>query len=306
VQILLFVEATLSTVKKETALTGYLKLFVANLFFAGGYTFVAATRGAVSVWHLLLIRGVIYLILLFPRALRHKTEFMGRNHRGLILRGALGTVYLALMAFAILHAPLSLSTILDRLQPFWTELLSWFLFGTVVGTVDLIGTAMALGGIVLICLPEGHISFAHISPLAAGAALLAGVINSFALMALRSLRRTDLPGVINFWYALALIVVSAPLAIAGGRWPTSFRVWLCMAGFGVSSFIGQMLLAKAMHESTPTAAATEGLLLPVFASILGWVFFDERLSTLESFGMALVIVSGAVVIRAQARLKKAR
>ena len=86
---------------------GYVCIVVANLLFAIGFSFVAAVDEAVSVWHLMLLRGAVFALALLPWALRHPDIAKGHDRRLLLLRGALGTVMIVCLLFAITALPLT-------------------------------------------------------------------------------------------------------------------------------------------------------------------------------------------------------
>lgn len=286
---------------RHDAASGFAVLLVANLALAGGYTFVAACDGHVAVWHLLLVRGAVYVVGLGPWALRHGGVRLGAGHRRrLALRGVTGTTFQALMTYALGALPLATATLLAKTAPLWTVLLVWLLFGIVPLGADVLAIFVAVAGVAVILHPEGTQALATLSTLGLVAAVGAAVANSCEFVVIRRLRRTVDANTINVFYGLVTFAVSLPFA-PFGAWPTSARVWLYVVGYGVCSLIGQTLLALDLRRVTATTAAALALTVPVWAVLLGWVLFSQTLSALELCGVALVLAGGWIVARSETR-----
>jgi drug/metabolite transporter (DMT)-like permease len=61
------------------------------------------------------------------------------------------------------------------------------------------------------------------------------------------------------------------------------------------------LLAEGMHHASPTFASVATLLVPVFATVIDWAVFGQRLSGIEMAGIALVLLPAALIARAEGR-----
>ncbi len=92
--------------------------------------------------------------------------------------------------------------------------------------------------------------------------------------------------------ALHLIVFGAPLPLSAGpaRW-----IWLSLSGV-----VGLSLGDAFLFQSFVAVGARLGSLLlslaPIFASILAWVFFGERLALLQVTGIALALAGVGWVV----------
>jgi drug/metabolite transporter (DMT)-like permease len=56
---------------------------------------------------------------------------------------------------------------------------------------------------------------------------------------------------------------------------------------------------------SPTIASVGTLLVPIFATLIAWVVFGQRLSGLELVGIAMVLTAGAWVIQMEGRHRAA-
>jgi drug/metabolite transporter (DMT)-like permease len=282
------------------AARGYACIVLANFLFAIGFSFVAATDGAMSVWHLVLLRGVVFALALLPWAVRHADAAKGSDRKLLLVRGGLGTAMVSCLLFAITMLPLSVATLLGKTTPLWELLMLWLLLALRPHLSELLLVPVALLGLVLILHPEGQLSLLALSSAALLLALGAGMLNSLEFITLRRLRGSDQPQTINLWYAAVMIVAALPLALLQS-WPDDPRIWLFAAMFCLCSLAGQSLLAEGMHHASPTFASVAALLVPAFATVIDWAVFGQLLSAAELAGIALVLAPAALIARAESR-----
>ena len=283
---------------------GYAYIALSSLLFAIGFSFVSATGWAFSVWQLVFIRGVVFAVVLLPWAVRHPEAARGANRRLLLVRGILGTLMAACLLSAIIVLPLSIATLLAKTTPLWELLIVWAVFALRPFMGEVLLVPVALLGLALILHSEGHLGLFTLSHIGLLLGLLAGLWNSLEYITLNRVRRSDPASTINLWYAATAIVLTFPFAIAQ-PWPDELRIWLLVAAFCLCSLGGQMLLAHGMHSVSPTIASVGTLLVPIFATLIAWVVFGQRLSGLELVGIAMVLTAGAWVIQMEGRHRAA-
>jgi len=274
---------------------GLALLVVANFFFAVGFSFAHYAGGRISPWHLLFCRSLIYLFFLIPWAVAHPRQARGVNRGGLVLRGVLGTTMLSCMIFALSVVPLSTGAALGKTTPLWAIFVLWALFSIPPTAVELTAVLVAVGGILLVLHPQGHQHLGNVPLIGIVLALAAGFFNSLEFVTLRRIRQTDGANTINLWYAGVMLLVTLPLALTQ-PWPQKQSFLLIAIMFGISTLVGQTLLAQSLRSVTATAASVATLLMPVFATVIGWMVFRQKLSALELLGLALVIGAGTAVI----------
>lgn len=287
-----------------TEARGYAYVAISNLLFAIGFGFVSATHGAVSVWQVVFLRGVVFALVLLPWAVRHPQVAKGVDRKLLVLRGVVGTSMVVCLLSAVIALPLSIATLLAKTTPLWELLVIWALFALRPVLGELLLVPVALFGLALILHPEGHLAVGALSHLGLLLALAAGLLNSLEFVTLNRVRRSDPAPTINLWYAAATIALTIPFALAQ-PWPDDPRVWWLVVAFCLCSFSGQTLLAHGMGSVAPTIASIGTLLVPIFATLIAWVAFGERLSGLELVGVATVLTAGALVIRMEGRQRSA-
>ena len=279
---------------------GYACIVLSNLMFAVGFGLVAAIEGAMSVWLLVLLRGLVFGLVLLPWAVRHADLAKGSDRGLLLLRGGLGTAMILCLLSAIAVLPLSVATLLGKTTPLWELLMLWLLLALRPHLGDLLLVPVAIFGLVLILHPEGHLSLLTLGYVALVLALAAGMLNSLEFITLRRLRASEQPHTINLWFAAVMIVVALPFALLQA-WPDDPRIWLFAGWFCLCSLAGQTLLAEGMHHASPTFASVAALLVPVFATVIDWAVFGQLLSGVELAGIALVLLPAGLIARAESR-----
>lgn len=287
-----------------TEARGYAYVAISNLLFAIGFSFVSATHGAVSVWQVVFLRGVVFALVLLPWAIRRPQVAKGVDRKLLVLRGVVGTLMVVCLLSAVIALPLSIATLLAKTTPLWELLVIWALFALRPVRGELLLVPVALFGLALIVHPEGHLAVGALSHLGMLLALAAGLLNSLEFVTLNRVRRSDPAPTINLWYAAASILITMPFAFAQ-PWPDDPGVWGLVVAFCLCSFGGQTLLAHGMGSVPPTIASIGTLLVPIFATLIALVAFGERLSGVELVGIATVLAAGALVIRMEGRQRAA-
>jgi drug/metabolite transporter (DMT)-like permease len=248
----------------------------------------------------MLLRGAVFALVLLPWALRYPDLARGTDRRLLLLRGGLGTVMMLCILSALAALPLSLATLPGKTTPLWELLMLWLLLALRPHLGDLLLVPVAILGLVLILHPEGHLDLRAFGYGALVLALAAGLLNSLEFITLRRLRASDPPHTINLWFAGVMIVAGLPLAL-GQAWPDEPKAWLLAGLFCLSSLAGQSLLAQGMRAASPTFASVAALLVPVFATVIGWTVFGQLLSGVELAGIALILLPAALIGRAEGR-----
>ena len=126
--------------------------------------------------------------------------------------------------------------------------------------------------------------------------LLAGFLYTFYILLAQKGRETLGSWSLLFWSSLAGLPVMVGVALALGEpfWPTD---WTPVVALSITSqLIGQGLLVFALRHFSPLVVGLALLTQPVVSVAVGWVWFDEVLSRLDSLGMVLVAV-GLVLVR---------
>ncbi|HUE77937.1 MAG TPA: DMT family transporter, partial [Longimicrobiales bacterium] len=250
-----------------------------------------AGRGVPSQ-EIVFARSLIMTVLSFALLRRQGIAPLGRQRGLLIVRGLFGFAALSCFYYAIVHLPLADATVIQYTNPVFTALLAAVLLSERLRLREVGLVLVSLAGVVLMARPAflfGGVS-ERLDMVAAGIALLGAVLSAGAYVTVRRLGATEDPLVIVFYFAALSTIGSLPLTAMDAVMPTAAE-WAALAGIGVLTQFGQVLMTKGLRAEAAGRAMAVGYMQIVFAAIWGALFFAE-FPDLWGFAGALLIVAG--------------
>lgn len=232
--------------------------------------------------------GIAAIPFLLSPGERWHYAFRSRNRRMWVLRaiaavtGALGSItaftYLSMAeAFSLLFLMPAFVTVMSVL--FLKEDVGWRRWAAVI--LGFIG--------VLIVLRPGFraLNIGH------AGAVIGGFSGAMTIVLMRAMggkeRRISLYGA----GLVGLILVSGVLMVPYFRWPTTGQ-WIWLAGYGLLAAVGNTLVMMASARAPATLVAPPQYSQMLWAIILGYFVFGDRLDWPMAVGVALIIASGLI------------
>jgi drug/metabolite transporter (DMT)-like permease len=214
------------------------------------------------------------------------------NRRLLVARSLAGYAALSAFFFSVQGLPVGVAALIQYMSP---------LFASVVAFAFMreephwrqwasLGISLAGVGVISHLLPTGQVA-EDVSTLHLLTCLFSSFLSGVAYVLVRKLsNRGEEPDVIVFYFPM----VSLPLALFLGwhdfREPDLSQWWL-LIGVGLTAYAGQVLLSRSLRAAQ-TATSTNMLYFsPVFASLWGAWFLDERLDLYFLVGAAMILGS---------------
>ena len=274
---------------KNDAVVGITWMVFASTLFAIGNVFVKAVSPRLPHWEPVFVRSLFALIVVGLANVRRPEVFRGRNKRGLILRGVLGTVALMCYYYAISATQLGVAVMLAHTAPLFTAIYAFFFLGERV-------RPMLVGLIVLGFLGATLILSPNLSSFdwRAMIALLAAALAGGAYTTLRYLRRYDQPSTIVFYYAVIGTVLTLPFFLATFVRPT-FDEGLMLLGVGVTSTLAQFGLTYAYRHARAALVSPFSYWTGVVSFFYGITLFGEVPAATAVIGAAIVTAVGAAI-----------
>ncbi len=238
-------------------------------------------------------------LLVSPTLARRALEFERLDL--LAYRGLFGGVAVLLYFLAIERIPVGTATLLNYSSPIWSVALAALVLGERVRPILFVPFALALTGTILV---SGALSAGGSFRIGLweGLALVSSMLSGAAVTAIRAARRTEGSWAIYASFTLCGLLVSAPFALSGFRWPNG-REWLLLALVGASSVSAQLAMTYAYRWVTNLQAGVFAQVTVVVTLFLGVAFLGERLAPLQLVGAALSIggVLGVIAMHRTAK-----
>jgi S-adenosylmethionine uptake transporter len=245
---------------------------------------------AVSVWRSatnLAISSAIYL----PRRLRWPDRKTLLVH---IIRGADVTVMAALFFWGIGRVPLAQSIALTFIAPLIAMLLAALFLDERIGRRSILGSVVAFGGVIIIVVGQAQANVG--SGVLLGIAAIIGSALCYAgnIVLMRRQALAAKPLEINFFQSLTVMALwLLAIPIAGlPAWPDGQWTWIVIAS--LLSTAGTLLFAWAYARGPASYLAATEYSAFLWASLMGWLVFHERVSIFTLAG-AILIVGGCLI-----------
>ncbi len=274
-------------------------MFLSALCFAimNGCVKAASIRG-IPVLEILAARALISAGLSYIDIRKKRISPWGNNTLLLTARGAVGTIALMCVFYAVSVLPLAEATLLQYLYPVITSVLAFLFLKENIQKSTIACIALCLIGLLIIVQPDflpvdmpGNPE--PLSIMGITAALLGALGTGCAYVLVRKLSSTEDPSVIIFYFPFIALPVSCILLGDGFVMPTG-STWILLLLVGIFTQIAQFGLTMAIKTEKAARATAYSYVQVIFSGIIGWLFFSEIPTATTVFG-ALFIVGGALV-----------
>ena len=205
----------------------------------------------------------------------------------LILRSLCGLAGVLLYFLALGKLSLADASLLNKTSPFFVLVFAVVLLKEPFDRIIIPAVIAAFLGALLVIKPSFDYEL-----LPAVGGLLSGMFAGLAYTLIRALKGRESPNRIIFTFSLVSTLATLPFLIVSPPRPTSFQ-WLALLGTGVFAAGGQYGLTYAYHHARASRISVFTYLHVLFALILGFVIWDERLDAASIIGGSLII--GAAV-----------
>ena len=193
---------------------------------------------------------------------------------GQFARGAVHTAGLVLWFMALPHLPLADTTAIGFTGPLFIMIgAAWFLREP-MHWERWLATAIGFGGVLIVLGPKVGWG----SPASGGGyhllMLSSAPVFAASFLITKVLTRTETTGVIVFWQALSVTVLSLPMALWVCQWPNTVQ-WLGFAVCGVLGSSAHYCLTRSFRAADISSTQSVKFLDLLWAALLGWLMFAD-------------------------------
>ena len=245
---------------------------------------------------LVLARSIVSFSISLFIIKQRKLPVFGNNKKWLIIRGLSGTIALTIFFYTIHYLPLAVASTIQYLAPIFTVLFAMILLKEKVKHLQWFFIGLSFIGVFLIALDQSMGKSSNgdeLSFLWLGLGILAAVFSGVAYVSIMKLRTTDAPISIVLYFPMIAIPIMTFMCLFDFTFPNGIE-WLFLLLIGIFTQFAQILLTKALHLETASTLTPFQYLGAIYAFLIGFFVFDEKLSMLVNIGI-LLIISGVLV-----------
>ena len=210
-----------------------------------------------------------------------------------VLRGLAAGLSVLLFFWGLVRVPMAQGVALTFLSPLIALFLAAALLGERIRRAAILGSVVAAVGVLVIALGQAQAGASADVVLGALAIVLASVLYAYSLILLRQQAQLADPLEVTLFTSLVIGVLLAIGAPWLATWPASDQL-VPIVGSAILGSISALLLAWSYGRAEAQVLAPVEYTAFVWAALLGYLVFDERVSPFTVAG-ALLIVGGCLI-----------
>lgn len=216
-----------------------------------------------------------------------KTEYFHYH----LLRATVGVTAMYCFFYSIGHIAFAEAMLVKLSAPLFIPIIAFLWLGERISNWSKLAIVIGFIGVAIILDPDAS-EFTLIALIGLAGAALA----SLAKVTIRRMGATEPSARIVFYFALLSTLISSVPLLWAWKTPTLEALGLlCL--MGTIGTIGQLMMTKAYTLALPGRIAPFTYASLVYASIYGWVFWDESLRWATIIGSLLIFVSGLLTLK---------
>ena len=291
-------KVNLNKLKTENAI---LNILLSTLFFSF-MNVIVKYLSDIPFFELVFFRAAISCVIGFFTLKQMRVSFKPNNPKMIILRGITGTISLMLYFYTLQRMPLTTAVTIQYLAPLFTAILAGVILNERITWVQWMFLAVAFVGVLMV---EGFDDQVGWKVMSLG--ITASFMSGLTYNLIRKMRSQEPPIRIVFYFPLMSAIFSFPFLftdIGGGWvWPDLKKAVLLIL-LGVVTWFAQLFMTKAYQSDAPGYISIFNYLGIFLGAAFGYIFFNEMLTVLASFGILIILVSVVLSTLYQSYIKR--
>ncbi|HEY0212917.1 MAG TPA: DMT family transporter [Paenirhodobacter sp.] len=190
---------------------------------------------------------------------------------------------------AFTHLPMAEAFVLIFLQPAFVTVFSVLWLKEPVGVKRWLSVLVGFIGVLIVLRPGfRELSIGHLAAAIAG---LSGAVSVITYRAVPDERRISLIGA----GIMGGLIVCGLISIPVFQWPKG-EDWLMLAGYGLFAAVANVLLMHAARRAPAALVSTTQYSQMLWAILLGWLIWDDRVDLPMLAGIVLIVGSGVMTL----------
>jgi len=242
-----------------------------------------------------------------------RTGLIPNNLLGHVWRGLFGTTAMALTFGGLGLLPLPEVTAIGYATPMFTVVFAAFFLGEQVRLFRLSAVALGLIGVMIVMAPRLSLNSGDLGSAGMIGALMvlaASIIRALVQIHVRRLVQTEHTAAIVFYFSLTATCLSFLTLPLGAMWPIPALTWVIpettvlalLISAGLIGGVAQILVTSSFRLGGAAMLAPFDYSSMIFATLIGWIIFDEVPTQTILIGAGLVIAGGVLIIWREGQL----
>jgi drug/metabolite transporter (DMT)-like permease len=269
--------------------------FFVKLFGMGSEQTIFPGLQKIPAHELVLSRSIVSFTISLYIIKRKKLPLFGVNKKWLLVRGFAGMIALTIFFETIHQLPIAVASTIQYLAPIFTMIFTLVLLGERILKLQWIFVLIAFIGVTLIGLNALIMKSNPVKLdyfwLTLG--VISAAFSGIAYTAIVKLKTTDAPINIVSYFPMLSIPIMTVWCFFDFVMPKGVE-WILLLVIGIFTQIAQVLLTKALHQESASLITPFQYLGSIYALLMGYFIFDERLNFLIIIGVGLILL-GVIV-----------
>jgi len=275
----------------KVILAGSLFVVLGEIFFVSMGMLIKILGESMSSHHLVFYRNLLAAIVIAPYLFRQRLTHIKTQRIGMHLtRSICGLLAMYCFFYALANIELANAMLLKLTGPIFIPIVAIVWIQEQVSIKTYIGIGIGFLGVLVFLNPTAEIQFAAVI------GLFGGALAAAAKVAIRKMSDTEPTARIVFYFALFGAIFSSVPVMIGEKYSPSAEQWLLLLLLGLVGTCGQFCLTQAYRIAPASQVGPFTYSSLLWASIAGWLFWDELPSINTLLGAALIIAAGIVLI----------
>lgn len=277
---------------RSPVIVGALCLILSELLFAAVGALVKHLSETVAQPQLVFFRNLFALLVVLPWLFKAGLAGLKTSVPGLHLyRSVTGLLAMYCFFEVLANLPLAAAMMALLTAPFIVPFVARLWLKEHISRITAVAIIIGFGGVFLVLDPQtqGMNIFIWL-------ALLCALLVAINKCTIRKLSATEPSSRIVFMFAAIATAVSLFPALYSWQ-PINDRSWLWLGLMGALAGLGQLLMTKAFQLASPVKIGLLTYTSVIFASVLGYLFWDEPIALGLVLGSALIVYAANMTIR---------
>ena len=276
---------------RKTILIGSLLVVLGEVFFTTMGMIIKTLGETMPSYHLVFYRNVFAALMIAPFLFKQRVNHIKTKRIGLHLaRTIFGLSAMFCFFYALANIELANAMLLKLTGPIFIPIVAILWIHEKVSVKTYFAIALGFIGVIIFLNPTAEIQIASVI------GLIGGALAATAKVAIRKMSDTEPTARIVFYFAFFGALFSLiPVLIGEKYMPTPYE-WMLLVTLGLVGTIGQFCLTKAYHMAPASQVGPFTYSSLLWASLAGWIFWNEWPEINTFIGAGLIISAGMVIL----------